>query len=64
MLNDIRKSLKDFPTMPFPGDVFLLNDGNRLIVEETSYNVQQMKETHDSNFVKFNKEQMKFMTLF
>lgn len=50
--------------MPFPGDVFLLNDGNRLIVEETSYNVQQMKETHDSNFVKFNKEQMKFMTLF
>ncbi|XP_074374145.1 uncharacterized protein LOC141714530 [Apium graveolens] len=43
LLNDIGKSLKDFPTMPYPPEVFLYNSGNGLIAEETSYDTEQMK---------------------
>ncbi|XP_074327016.1 uncharacterized protein LOC141664957 [Apium graveolens] len=59
LLNDIGKSLKDFPTMHFPPDVFRCTDLNRLIIEETSYNKDEMKELHDANYNKLNAEQMK-----
>ncbi|XP_074351612.1 uncharacterized protein LOC141690736 [Apium graveolens] len=34
LLNDIGKSLKDFPTMSYPPELFLYNSGNGLIAEE------------------------------
>ncbi|KAL8156077.1 hypothetical protein AgCh_001236 [Apium graveolens] len=57
LLNDIGKSLKYFPTMPYPPEVFLYNSGNGLIVEETGYNIEQIKKQHDENYLKLNKEQ-------
>lgn len=33
------------------------SDLNRLIVEETSYNINEMKEKHDNNYRKLNAEQ-------
>ncbi|XP_074361234.1 uncharacterized protein LOC141701490 [Apium graveolens] len=57
LLNDIGKSLKDFPTMPYPPEVFLYNSGNGLIAEETGYDTEQMRRKHDENYIKLNKEQ-------
>ncbi|XP_074327954.1 uncharacterized protein LOC141665870 [Apium graveolens] len=57
LLNDIGKSLKDFPTMPYPPEVFRDNSGNGLIAEETGYNTEQMKRQHDENYIKLNREQ-------
>ncbi|XP_074323619.1 uncharacterized protein LOC141660527 [Apium graveolens] len=57
LLNDIGKSLKYFPTMPYPPEVFLYNSGNGLIAEETGYDTEQMLRQHDENYIKLNKEQ-------
>ncbi|WOH11486.1 hypothetical protein DCAR_0830973 [Daucus carota subsp. sativus] len=57
LLNDIGKSLKDCPDLPFPGSIYMSSDLNRLIVEETSYNINEMKEKHDNNYRKLNAEQ-------
>ncbi|XP_074327973.1 uncharacterized protein LOC141665888 [Apium graveolens] len=57
LLNDIGNSLKDFPTMPYPPEVFLYNSGNGLIAEETGYDREQMKRQHDENYIKLNREQ-------
>ncbi|XP_074327161.1 uncharacterized protein LOC141665077 [Apium graveolens] len=57
LLNDIGKSLKDFPTMPYPPEVFLYNSGNGLIAEEIGYDTEQMKRQHDENYIKLNREQ-------
>ncbi|XP_074376809.1 uncharacterized protein LOC141718324 [Apium graveolens] len=57
LLNDIGKSLKDFPTMPYLPEVFLYNSGNGLIAEETGYDTEQMKRQHDENYIKLNREQ-------
>ncbi|XP_063936248.1 uncharacterized protein LOC135147269 [Daucus carota subsp. sativus] len=53
----IWKSLKDFPDLPFPTDNYRNADLNRLIIEETSYNVREMKEVHDANYQKLNSGQ-------
>ena len=57
LLNDIGKTLKEFPTMPFPADIFRCIDVNRLIIEETGYDIEEMKKNHESNHVKLNAEQ-------
>ncbi|XP_074347409.1 uncharacterized protein LOC141686263 [Apium graveolens] len=57
LLNDVGKTLKDYPTMPFPPDLFRCTDQNQLIIEETSYNKAEMKEQHDINYDKLNVEQ-------
>ncbi|WOH15204.1 hypothetical protein DCAR_0934741 [Daucus carota subsp. sativus] len=57
LFNDIGKSLKDFPYLPFPTSIYMAADMNRLILEETSYNVAEMKEKHDINYKKLNAEQ-------
>ncbi|WOH01414.1 hypothetical protein DCAR_0520798 [Daucus carota subsp. sativus] len=57
LFSDIGKSLRDFPDMPFPAEVYISSDTNRLIAEETSYNVREMKEKHDINCEKLNTEQ-------
>ncbi|WOH08958.1 hypothetical protein DCAR_0728409 [Daucus carota subsp. sativus] len=57
LFSDIGKSLRDFPDMPFPPEIYISSDSNRLIAEETSYDVQEMKEKHDTNHKKLNAEQ-------
>jgi hypothetical protein len=39
-----RKSLEDFPTMPFPKGYMTATLGNRLIYDEKNYNVHEQKE--------------------
>ncbi|XP_074323603.1 uncharacterized protein LOC141660514 [Apium graveolens] len=57
LMNDIGKSLKDFPTMPYPPGSLFYNSGNGLIAEETGYDTEQMKRQHDENYIKLNREQ-------
>ncbi|XP_074377008.1 uncharacterized protein LOC141718524 [Apium graveolens] len=46
LLNNIGKSLKHFPQMPFPESQYMNNLGNPLILEEMSYDVHQMSIEH------------------
>ena len=57
MLNSIGKSLKHFPTMPFPGSQYLDLHRNRLILEETNYDQKEMSDQHAVLFSKLNQEQ-------
>ncbi|XP_074322911.1 uncharacterized protein LOC141659882 [Apium graveolens] len=57
LLNDIGKSLKDFPRMSYLPEVFLYNNGNGLIIDETGYDIEKMRKQHDANYIKLNKEQ-------
>ncbi|XP_074342440.1 uncharacterized protein LOC141679997 [Apium graveolens] len=57
LLNDIGKSLRNFPDMPFPGDAFFSNSENKLILEETSYNIEELKRIHARNHSLLNDEQ-------
>nr|XP_017245517.1 PREDICTED: ATP-dependent DNA helicase PIF1-like [Daucus carota subsp. sativus] len=51
------RTLKDFPDMPYPSEIYLKSDINRMISEETSYDTSAMKDMHDTNFKKMNAEQ-------
>ncbi|XP_074373869.1 uncharacterized protein LOC141714236 [Apium graveolens] len=57
LLNDIGKSLRNFPDMPYPGDAFFSNSENRLILGETSYDIEEMKRIHTRNHSLLNDEQ-------
>ncbi|XP_074327208.1 uncharacterized protein LOC141665121 [Apium graveolens] len=57
LLNDICKSLRNFTDMPYPGDAFFSNSENRLILEETSYDIEEMKRIHTRNHSLLNDEQ-------
>ncbi|XP_074326961.1 uncharacterized protein LOC141664901 [Apium graveolens] len=57
LLNDIGKSLRNFPDMPYPGYAFFSNSENRLILEETSYDIEEMKKIHTRNHSLLNDEQ-------
>lgn len=54
---NVGKSLKIFPTMPFSAEIFRCADIDRLINEETAYDVEEMKNKHDFNHKKLNAEQ-------
>ncbi|XP_074351411.1 uncharacterized protein LOC141690517 [Apium graveolens] len=57
LLNDIGKSLRNFPDMPYPGDAFFSNSENRLILEEKSYDIEELKRIHTRNHSLLNDEQ-------
>ncbi|XP_074373763.1 uncharacterized protein LOC141714125 [Apium graveolens] len=59
LLNEIGKTLHNFPTMPFPEASYLGNMQNRLIAEEVSYNVKEMKVEHDKLYSNLNVEQQR-----
>lgn len=40
------KSLKNFMNMPYPNNEFTMEGYNRLIYDETLYNVNELKEKH------------------
>lgn len=56
-MNSIGKSLKSFPTMPMPDSRYLERHRNRLIIEETSYDKQEMFVQHERLFAQLNDEQ-------
>ena len=58
-MNDVGKSLKDFPTIPFPDEKYFHSDVIRLIAEETSYDPREMSVLHDRNLAKLNADQRK-----
>ncbi|XP_074374596.1 uncharacterized protein LOC141715007 [Apium graveolens] len=47
LLHDVGKSLRDFHMMPFLDERFFHTFVNRLIVEETSYNKEELRLNHD-----------------
>lgn len=57
VLNDIGKSLKDFPTLPFPPDKYLDLNLNRLLLQERSYDVNEMRIEFQKLESKLNEEQ-------
>ncbi|KAL8104443.1 hypothetical protein AgCh_028601 [Apium graveolens] len=58
LLNGIGKSLKDFPNMPYPEDIYMHSTTNRLIEEETGHDKNQQFEGHSKNFHSLNSEQL------
>jgi ATP-dependent DNA helicase PIF1 len=44
LLQANRRSLSDFPSMPFPQHYVTANLGNRLIYDELNYDTKQQKE--------------------
>ncbi|XP_074336936.1 uncharacterized protein LOC141674110 [Apium graveolens] len=52
LLNDIGKSLTNLPDMPFPGETYFSNSDNRLILEQTSYDTEEMKKIHEKKIIK------------
>ncbi|XP_074363228.1 uncharacterized protein LOC141703684 [Apium graveolens] len=58
LLNGVGKSLKDFPNMPYPEDIYMHSTTNRLIEEETRYDKNQQFEEHSKNFQSLNSEQL------
>jgi hypothetical protein len=44
LLQANRRSLSDFPSMPFPQHYITANLGNRLIYDELNYDAKQQKE--------------------
>lgn len=57
MLNDVGKSLRDFPMLPFPEEQFFGTAVNRLILEETGYDTEELKTQHEINHCRLNAEQ-------
>ncbi|XP_074346664.1 uncharacterized protein LOC141685467 [Apium graveolens] len=58
LLNDVGKSLRDFHMTPFPDERFFLTFVNRLIVEETSYNKEELRLNHDKAHKNLNSRQL------
>ncbi|XP_074323021.1 uncharacterized protein LOC141659970 [Apium graveolens] len=58
LLNDVGKSLRDFHMMPFPDEQFFHTFVNRLIVEETSYNKEELRLNHDKAHKNLNSRQL------
>ncbi|XP_074355682.1 uncharacterized protein LOC141695325 [Apium graveolens] len=57
LLNDIGKSLTNYLDMPFPGEAYFSNSDNRLILEEASYDTEEIKKIHEKNHSLLNDEQ-------
>ncbi|XP_074364688.1 uncharacterized protein LOC141705675 [Apium graveolens] len=58
LLNDVRKSLKDFPELPYPEEHYFGIYVNRLIVEKKGYDKEKMRVQHEKNYNNLNAKQM------
>ncbi|XP_074374191.1 uncharacterized protein LOC141714576 [Apium graveolens] len=58
LLNDVGKSLRDFHMMPFSDERFFHTFVNRLIVEETSYNKEELRLNHEKTHKNMNSRQL------
>ncbi|KNZ81363.1 hypothetical protein J132_01056, partial [Termitomyces sp. J132] len=57
-LKNFCKTLQDFPNMPEPQQVWNVIPGNRLLQEETDYDVEELKRRVNENKARFNGEQL------
>ncbi|XP_063949879.1 uncharacterized protein LOC135152724 [Daucus carota subsp. sativus] len=57
LLRSIGKSLKNFPQLPQPPSSYLNHGSNNLIIEETSYNIAEMKAENEKLLETMNEEQ-------
>jgi hypothetical protein len=46
LLQASRRTLKDFPSLPYPQGYVLEQLGNRLIYDERNYNIESLKAEH------------------
>lgn len=60
LLNSIGKSLKNFPCIPMPPSQYFSRSQNRLIFEERSYDIDEMKQLHEKLVSQLNEEQLEF----
>ncbi|XP_074323398.1 uncharacterized protein LOC141660318 [Apium graveolens] len=58
LLNDVGKSLRDFHMMPFPDERFFHTFVNRLIIEETTYNKEELRLNHKKAHKNLNSRQV------
>ncbi|XP_017255741.1 uncharacterized protein LOC108225401 [Daucus carota subsp. sativus] len=58
LLRAIGKSLKNYSQLPQPPETYLQHGTNNLIIEETSYNLAEMKCQHDKLLANCNEEQL------
>ncbi|XP_074378070.1 uncharacterized protein LOC141719593 [Apium graveolens] len=58
LLNDVGKSLRDFHMMPFLDEQFFHTFVNRLIVEETSYNKEELRLNHEKAHKNLNSRKL------
>lgn len=58
LFNEVGKSLKDFPSMPFPDLDYIHELENRLLQEELGYDRVQMQQQFDKLHGKLNPEQL------
>lgn len=57
LLKSIRKSLKKFQGLPQPPQSYLQQGTNNLIIEETSYNIDEMEAEFNILWASCNEEQ-------
>lgn len=58
VFNDVGKFLKDFSSMPFPGDIFIQVLQNRLIAKELNYDKVHMLQQHEILQRNLNEDQL------
>ncbi|XP_074342546.1 uncharacterized protein LOC141680141 [Apium graveolens] len=54
LLNDVGKSLKDFPELPYPDEHYFGTSVNHLIVKEKGYDKEQMRVQHEKKYNNLN----------
>lgn len=52
------KSLKDFPTLPFSETIYFQSSENRLLIEETGYDGDEMRQEYARLFPSLNEDQL------
>ncbi|KNZ73330.1 hypothetical protein J132_07627 [Termitomyces sp. J132] len=57
-LKNFGKTLQDFPNMPEPQQIWKMIPGNRLLQEETDYDVEELQRRVAENKAKFNAKQL------
>lgn len=57
LLNGVFKSLKDFPNMPFPEEIYMHSSMNRLTEVETGYDRKLQFDEYSKSFQMLNNEQ-------
>nr|XP_017228955.1 PREDICTED: uncharacterized protein LOC108204149 [Daucus carota subsp. sativus] len=59
LLKGVGKSLSDFPMLPQPPPIYLNTGTNNLILDDTNYNVEDMRSEYEALINNCNEEQLK-----
>ena len=58
LLKGVGKSLSDFPMLPQPPPIYLNTGTNNLILDDTNYNVEDMRSEYEALINNCNEEQL------